>query len=206
MHTADQHESLGGACPASWLVSWPEEPGPRYPQASYYRARYYDPTAGRFISEDKRSMGSLKEVLNLYPYVLGNPVNFNDPLGLWRLKPDVDYPNPRISALLDCIEWQTGMPLLVNSTSEPPPFSPHGPDDPHRRDGGLAVDIHYPFDPEWVLNAAACCGAKNAINENFNPSKNSNGPHLHIQLVPGPDAGNPGGHLPKNPICKGCKK
>ncbi len=176
------------------------------PDASYYRARYYDPTSGRFISEDKRSMGSLKEALNLYLYVLSDPVNFKDPVGLWILKPDVDYPSVRISSLLDCIEWQTGLPLLVTSTSEPPPFSPHGPDDPHRRDGGLAVDIHYPIDPEWVLNGAACCGAKNAVNENFQPSKNSTHPHLHIQLVPGPDPGNPGGHLPKNPICKGCKK
>jgi len=28
------------------------ETGPRYPQVSYYRARYYDPAAGRFLSED----------------------------------------------------------------------------------------------------------------------------------------------------------
>lgn len=52
MHTTDQLGLLGKACPAPWPVSWPEEPAPRNPQASYYGARYYDPTPGRFISED----------------------------------------------------------------------------------------------------------------------------------------------------------
>jgi uncharacterized protein RhaS with RHS repeats len=79
MHTADQHESLGGACPASWLVSWPEEPGPRYPQASYYRARYYDPNVGRFTSEDPLAfVGGI----DFYGYVLNRPIQVADPRGL----------------------------------------------------------------------------------------------------------------------------
>jgi RHS repeat-associated protein len=46
----------------------------------YYRARYYDPMAGRFISEDPiRLRGG---DLNYYRYVRNNPVNFYDPLGL----------------------------------------------------------------------------------------------------------------------------
>ena len=45
----------------------------------YYRARYYDPRAGRFISEDPIGfVGGL----NLYRYADGNPVRFIDPLGL----------------------------------------------------------------------------------------------------------------------------
>jgi len=172
--------------------------------ASYYRARYYDPQAGRFLAED--SLGPKEEGPNLYPYVRNSPINFTDPLGLFTVKPGVPYPNLQLEALLDCIEWQTGLTLNVTSTNEPPPLSPHGPNDPHIRGGGLAVDISYPFDPEWVLNGAACCGASYGRNENFNPSRHSNAPHLHLQLVPGPDPGNPGGNLPKNPICKGCKK
>lgn len=171
----------------------------------YYRARYYDPNIGRFVTEDDRQTVSLTEVLHLYAYVLENPVNFSDPLGLFTVKSGVPAPNLRLQALLDCIEWQTGLPIVVTSTTEPPPLSPHGPNDPHRRDGGLAVDIHYPFDPEWVLNGAACCGAKYGRNENFSPSVHSRGPHLHLQIVPGPQT-NPSGDLPKNPICKGCKK
>ncbi len=46
---------------------------------NYYRARYYDPTIGRFISEDPiRFTGGI----NFYVYVLNSPVNFIDPLGL----------------------------------------------------------------------------------------------------------------------------
>ncbi len=45
----------------------------------YYRARYYDPSSGRFLSED-----SLREVVrgvNFYAYVRNNPGTFIDPTG-----------------------------------------------------------------------------------------------------------------------------
>jgi RHS repeat-associated protein len=45
----------------------------------YYRARYYDPRIGRFISEDPIG---LRAGVNLYAYVLGNPVTAVDPFGL----------------------------------------------------------------------------------------------------------------------------
>lgn len=47
---------------------------------SYYRARYYDPRAGRFISEDPIGLG---DGPNTYLYAKGNPARFNDPWGLW---------------------------------------------------------------------------------------------------------------------------
>jgi RHS repeat-associated protein len=46
----------------------------------YYRARYYDPNAGRFISEDP--IGFRGDGPNFYLYVLGNPANWIDPFGL----------------------------------------------------------------------------------------------------------------------------
>jgi len=45
----------------------------------YMRARYYDPSTGRFISKDPIGWAG---GLNLYGYVGGNPVNFVDPSGL----------------------------------------------------------------------------------------------------------------------------
>jgi RHS repeat-associated protein len=46
---------------------------------SYYRARYYDPTTGRFISEDPIQFVS---GVDFYTYGRNNPVIFGDPLGL----------------------------------------------------------------------------------------------------------------------------
>jgi uncharacterized protein RhaS with RHS repeats len=45
-----------------------------------YRARYYNPTTGRFLSEDP--MGFAGSGPNLYEYAGDNPVSFNDPFGL----------------------------------------------------------------------------------------------------------------------------
>jgi RHS repeat-associated protein len=44
----------------------------------YYRARYYDSTIGRFISEDPAGYSS---GVNFYPYAGNNPVKFVDPTG-----------------------------------------------------------------------------------------------------------------------------
>jgi len=49
------------------------------PELYNYRARYYEPTVGRFYSRDP--IGQLPDV-NLYRYVGNNPVNWVDPLGL----------------------------------------------------------------------------------------------------------------------------
>jgi RHS repeat-associated protein len=46
----------------------------------YLRARWYDPQQGRFTSEDP--IGFAAGDTNLYKYVLNNPVNLRDPIGL----------------------------------------------------------------------------------------------------------------------------
>jgi len=50
------------------------------PDLYYYRARYYDPTLGRFITPDP--IGFLSGDTNLYRYVGNDPINFVDPLEL----------------------------------------------------------------------------------------------------------------------------
>lgn len=46
----------------------------------YYRARYYDPMEGRFISRDP--LGFKAGDVNLYGYTKNNPINLTDPSGL----------------------------------------------------------------------------------------------------------------------------
>jgi RHS repeat-associated protein len=45
----------------------------------FYRARYYDPAAGRFLSEDPIEF---RGGVNFYRYVSNGPTNLTDPLGL----------------------------------------------------------------------------------------------------------------------------
>ncbi len=46
----------------------------------YYRARYYDPMEGRFISKDPIGF---RGGINLYSYVKNNPIRYRDPYGLF---------------------------------------------------------------------------------------------------------------------------
>jgi len=46
---------------------------------TYYRARYYDASLGRFISRDPMGMSA---GINVYAYVDNNPTNFTDPSGM----------------------------------------------------------------------------------------------------------------------------
>jgi RHS repeat-associated protein len=53
----------------------------------YYRARWYDPAQGRFISQDPIGFGGGNT--NLYSYVSNNPISKTDPMGLYEI--DVHY-------------------------------------------------------------------------------------------------------------------
>jgi len=52
----------------------------------YYRARYYSPNTGRFLSRDP--IGH-KDGMNLYQYVISSPVKYMDPYGL-EIPPELD--------------------------------------------------------------------------------------------------------------------
>jgi len=81
MTSVHQQASTGEAWLAPRAANNPEEAAPEYPQASYYRARYYDPSAGRFLSEDP-SWGGEDEKPNFYVYASNEPVDRFDPSGL----------------------------------------------------------------------------------------------------------------------------
>jgi RHS repeat-associated protein len=57
----------------------------------YYRARWYDPQQGRFLSEDP--IGH-EGGLNLYSYVDNDPISFTDPLGLQSMPRPAKTPTP----------------------------------------------------------------------------------------------------------------
>ena len=170
-----------------------------------YRARYYDPAVGRFISEDPNDRGSMYSDRNLYAYTENNATNWTDPLGLYTLKSGGKHPplppSPEIDKLLNCIESKTGLNLTVTSTSEDIPE--HPPGTPHRR--GVAVDVRYdPGTADKILCAAAGCGSGFALDEAKHPSSKSTGPHMHLQIPPGTRGGH--GDLPKNTCSgNGCK-
>jgi RHS repeat-associated protein len=53
----------------------------------YYRARYYDPSAGRFLNEDPLGLNAGP---NLYRYVGNNASTYFDPFGLFQLTTTVN--------------------------------------------------------------------------------------------------------------------
>jgi RHS repeat-associated protein len=81
MTSTGQQASRGEACLTSSPVGWPDEMAPKYPQASYNRARYYDPSSGRFFAE--APLKFFGGDINLYRYVWNHPTSLRDPRGLW---------------------------------------------------------------------------------------------------------------------------
>ncbi|HEX6738718.1 MAG TPA: RHS repeat-associated core domain-containing protein, partial [Vicinamibacteria bacterium] len=74
---------LAGAAEAGYAFTgreWDPETG-----LYYYRARYYDPKTGRFISEDP--IGFAGADVNVYAYVWNQPARFIDPMGTTGLEP-----------------------------------------------------------------------------------------------------------------------
>jgi RHS repeat-associated protein len=85
MSSAGQQATREEAFLAWRAPSLSEEAVPEYPQASYYRARYYDSMAGRFLSEDPTEFDG---GTNFYAYVQNGPVDSIDPTGLKASKCD----------------------------------------------------------------------------------------------------------------------
>jgi RHS repeat-associated protein len=74
----------------------------------YNRARYFDQTRGRFISEDPVGFSG---GLNFYAYVRNNPVSFVDPMGLctqvspWVQVPSAGPPAQPFQVVPDGLNW-----------------------------------------------------------------------------------------------------
>lgn len=94
---------------------------------SYYRARYYDPQGGRFLTEDPEGFDSGN---NFYSYVENRPTVLVDPLGLdsygWPIPgsqtpwPKKGSPAPRRQPY-NCLAWSLGK---TDQWMQPDAFGP----------------------------------------------------------------------------------
>jgi hypothetical protein len=94
-------------------------PNARKPfQASDYRARYYDPTTGRFVQEDPIRFGG---GVNFYLYVGNSPTTFTDPFGLEPegCKDCQGQPKQGLQIAKSCCSNEPPMP-----NTAPNPYSP----------------------------------------------------------------------------------
>ena len=85
----------------------------------YYRARFYDPKTQRFITEDPIDFEGGD--VNLYGYVLNNPIDKKDPSGHWSAIP-IPYSRPDGRK---CVAIGSAARCVKPSTkTEPPPRKP----------------------------------------------------------------------------------
>jgi RHS repeat-associated protein len=80
----------------------------------YYRARYYDPIGGRFISEDPIRFSGGQ---NFYPYVKNVPTKYVDPLGLYVVG---EY--NRATGVVTVTDLETGQTMSMGGESGGKPF------------------------------------------------------------------------------------
>jgi RHS repeat-associated protein len=91
--TAQMSRLQTAACPTNYRFTGYERD--QETGLDYAFARYYSSRLGRFLSTDPLggSIGSLQSH-NAYAYVVNNPLNFVDPLGLWCSAPQGDRDTP----------------------------------------------------------------------------------------------------------------
>ena len=79
--------------PKIWLMSTEAQSSApaANPNPSYYRARYYDPSAGRFLSEDPIMFSG---GIDFYVYVENNSIEFTDSFGLQAKPKPIPSPTP----------------------------------------------------------------------------------------------------------------
>jgi len=80
----------------------------------YFRARYYDPAIGRFITEDPKGFGA---GVNFYTYARNNPINANDPMGYidtrGALQSGIGFLNSGAGVVVGGFQIAGGVPLCA---------------------------------------------------------------------------------------------
>lgn len=166
----------------------------------YYRARYYDPSIGRFVTEDPLAFNA---GIDFYVYVGNVPTEYIDPFGQVRYNKPPPWTVPVTGATakaLDCLEHclrclinNPSLNLLVTGGAEQVGHTKHS-----YHYLGQAVDISFynPVSTQQVFQCGEYCGFTAGQAE---PAKH----HWHLQLTPGNGAKVLPALLPMEPPCAG---
>ncbi|MFH1653534.1 MAG: RHS repeat-associated core domain-containing protein, partial [Pseudomonadota bacterium] len=125
----------------------------------YYRARYYDPSIGRFISEDPINLAG---GINLYNYVGGNPVNRVDPWGLILWYADTASETVMKPHIQQIMRTPTGRRLLNQLHSDPQTYLIHSGFDAQGRTNGQLGNHVYVNPNSTNIQMHTDCGTKTA--------------------------------------------
>jgi RHS repeat-associated protein len=122
-----RYNPWGGLDQASEAVSNPLRFAAREHDAEtglyFNRARYYDPTLARFISEDPIG---LEGGINMYTYSANDPVNFTDPFGLDECGPG-KVAVKKLDGTTECVSQGPSLGGTIVTAPGPEPWNPFGP-------------------------------------------------------------------------------
>ena len=135
------------------------------PIPSYYRARYYDPAPGRFLSED--SIRWFSGTINFYGYVHNEPADLIDPLGLKAAK----------SATAECIAKGLGTLFPGVQASVGPATKEVG--------GHWNFPVQLQFPSSCAANKFYNAYSASAKNGWAPPARFDSGPALHLENLGG---------------------
>ncbi len=149
----------------------------------YYRYRWYDPSIGRFMTQDPIYWGN---GINLYTYVWNDPVNCIDPLGLAVLNPH-NYPvSEVVQQALEEFNTYIGLGndiVIAGGNRRPDCNLGAGRKSTHVE--GLAADIYVPGQLHIITaNRARDSGIFCGIGwyEEGYRGPHGEGPHVHVDL------------------------
>ena len=151
-------------------------------EVSYYRARYYDQTSGRFLSEDPFDFGA---GTNFYDYAANSPIVLIDPFGLWHCAANVNCNfTPGLKKALDCFDQQCKSDTVITGGrgNRSKPNSSHSK--------GEACDVGRNSNPKLSRDKVEACFLKcfpNGYGQEENNDPGNPGTHFHFQetTVPG---------------------
>ncbi len=150
----------------------------------FYRARYYDTSVGRFLSEDPIEFDG--GGVDFYVYAGNNPTSFTDPLGLRVLNPNNWPVSSAVLGALQTFNKCIGCDKDVVITGGDRPASSKlgaGSNSTHVKH--LAADIVVPGQLNILTaNQAEQCGIFGGIGwyqEGYRGG-NGEGPHVHVDL------------------------